>query len=143
MAAESAEPIARPPKNDRRDGLKKLARRDDLRRRRGQRGFDAIAQGRRRGEFQVGAGHRLTHGAERLELRGAAGASRHVGLDIAAVPGVELAVDQRVKQQFVFGAIHHTAPSATFQAARSIDRARASRDITVPTGTPATSAISW
>ena len=31
---------------------------------------------------------------------------------------------------------------ATVQAERSIERARASRDITVPTGTPATSAIS-
>jgi hypothetical protein len=63
-------------------------------------------------------------------------------LDVAGMDGIELAVDQRVKQQLVFGAIHRTAPSATFQAARSIDRARASRDITVPTGTPATSAIS-
>jgi hypothetical protein len=33
------------------------------------------------------------------------------------------------------------APSATVQAERSIARARANRDITVPTGTPATSAI--
>ncbi len=102
---------------------------------------------RRRGLFQVGVRHRVTHGAERFELLGAAGATRHMRLDVARMSGVELAVDQRMQQDFAFGAVHDTAPgvepSAPFHAARSIERARASRDITVPTGTPATSAISW
>ena len=86
------------------------------------------------------------HGAECFELLGAAGTTRHMRLDVARMPGVELAVDQRMQQNLAFGAVHDTAPetepSALFQAERSIERARASRDITVPTGTPATSAIS-
>ena len=106
--------------------------------------------------LQVGSRHRLAHGAERFELRGAAGATRHMRLDVAGMPGVELAVDQRMQQNFAFGAVHGTASwrrlpafaarrlrlRAAFHAERSIERARASRDITVPTGTPATSAIS-
>ena len=73
-----------------------------------------------------------------------AGATCHMGLDVARMAGIELAVDQRMQQDFAFGAVHGRSgsPSATFQAERSIERARASRDITVPTGTPATSAIS-
>jgi hypothetical protein len=63
-------------------------------------------------------------------------------LHVAGMAGVELTVDQRIKQDFRVIAVHGIAPSAPFHAARSIDRARASRDITVPTGTPATSAIS-
>ena len=65
-----------------------------------------------------------------------------MGLDIAGVAGVELAVDERMQHDFGVGAVHGVAPSATVQAERSIARARANRDITVPTGTPATSAIS-
>ena len=79
---------------------------------------------------------------ERLRgILGAAGAGHHMGLDVARVPGVELAVDQRVQQDFGFVAGHAGDPSATFHAERNMERARASRDITVPTGTPATSAI--
>ena len=63
-------------------------------------------------------------------------------LDVARMPGIELAVDQRMQQDFAFGAVHVVDPSSAFHAERSIDRARPSRDITVPTGTPATSAIS-
>jgi hypothetical protein len=63
-----------------------------------------------------------------------------------------------MKQNFEFGAVHSASPeaadpdlatadlvtsvSAAFHAERSIARARASRDMTVPTGTPATPAIS-
>ncbi len=130
--------------------LRELLRPDDFRRcsrwRHRQQRLDTAAQKRRRPLFQVGLRHRFMHGAERLELFGAAGATRDMRFDVARVPGVELAVDQRVKQDFAFGAVHDAAPetgrSAPFQADRSIDRARASRDITVPTGTPATSAIS-
>jgi hypothetical protein len=73
-------------------------------------------------------------------------------LDIAGVPGIELAVDQRMQHNFRFIASHDVVPEATagpgrvvtvsaaFHAARSM--ARASRDMTVPTGTPATRAIS-
>src|SRR4029077_7138770 len=66
------------------------------------------------------------------------------------MPGVELAVNQRMQHNFRFVASHDAVPEATagpgrvvtvseaFHAARSMARARASRDITVPTGTPAT-----
>jgi hypothetical protein len=73
-------------------------------------------------------------------------------LHVAGMSGIELAIDQRVEQNFEFGAIHCMTPeavagwevavSAAFHAERSMARARASRDMTVPTGTPATSAIS-
>ena len=74
-------------------------------------------------------------------------------LDFAGMPGIKLAVYQRMKQNFEFSAIHSASPeaadpdlapsvSAAFHAERSIARARANRDMTVPTGTPATPAIS-
>ena len=93
-------------------------------------------------------------GAERGKLFTASGTGGHVRLDITGMPGVKLAVDQRMKQNFEFGAVHSGTPgaaaepglavavSAAFQAERSMERARANRDMTVPTGTPATSAIS-
>jgi hypothetical protein len=116
--------------------LKELARRDDARRGRGQRRFDAIAQACRCGEFHVGCGHRFAHGAERFQFLGAAGAGRDMRFDVAGMKGIEFAVDQRVQQDFAFGAIHGDVPevviggdpSATFHADRNIDRARASRD---------------
>ncbi len=83
------------------------------------------------------------HCAEGVEFLRARRAGREMRLHIARVAGIELAVHKRVKHDFRLGAIHGGDPSAAFHAERSIDRARASRDITVPTGTPATSAISW
>src|SRR4029077_2726836 len=82
------------------------------------------------------------HRAQVRELFAAIRAGREVRLDIARMTGVKLVVDQRVDQDFRVGAVHGADPSSTFQRARSIERARASRDITVPTGTPTTSAIS-
>src|ERR1700734_1480272 len=69
---------------------------------------------------------------------------------LAGVPGVEFAVDQRVQQHLAVEAVHGDVPpaacngeaSAEFHAARSIERARANRDITVPTGMRAAAAIS-
>jgi hypothetical protein len=63
-------------------------------------------------------------------------------LHVAGMAGIEFPVDQRMKQDLAFSAVHGVEPSAFIHAARSMDRARASRDITVPTGMPATSAIS-
>ena len=56
--------------------------------------------------------------------------------------GVEFAVDQRVKQDLGFVAGHFGCSSSAIHAERSMARARARRDITVPTGTPTVSAIS-
>src|SRR5262249_1940033 len=75
------------------------------------------------------------------KLRGTSCALRRVPLDIASVPGIELVVDERMQHDFSFVARHERSSSA-IQAARNIARARARRDITVPTGTPVTSAIS-
>ncbi len=69
-------------------------------------------------------------------------ASGDMAFDVARVPGVEFAVDQRVKKDFSFVAGHFTCSSSAIHADRSMARARARRDITVPTGTSATSAIS-
>ena len=76
------------------------------------------------------------------QLTGAVKASRDVGLDVASVPSIELAVEQSVEQNLRFCAGHAGNPSSACHAARSMKRARASRDITVPTGAPMTSAIS-
>src|ERR1700733_8788117 len=115
--------------------------------------------------FQARSGHRLAQRADRLELSRAIGAARNMRIDVADMAGVELAVGERVQERFIIGAMcgdaHDdtdrdvpcgaacaaictgaAAPFEEFHAARSIARARASRDITVPTGTPATSAIS-
>src|SRR5580700_7192387 len=94
----------------------------------------------RGGFLQARLRHRFAYGAERLEFFCAGGAGRHVGLDIAGMAGIKLAVDERVQQDFGFVAGHD--PSSAFHAVRSMARARASRDITVPTGAPTMSAIS-
>ena len=54
----------------------------------------------------------------------------------------ELAIEKRMQQNFGFVAGHVDLPSSATHASRSNERARAKRDITVPTGTPTTSAIS-
>src|SRR4029077_9716034 len=68
-------------------------------------------------------------------------AMRRMHLNLARVPGIELAIEERMKQNFGFGAAHVDVPSSAIHAFRSMDRARAKRDITVPTGTPITSNV--
>ena len=77
-----------------------------------------------------------------MHLRGTMRAIRHMRFNLARVPGIELAIEERMKQNFGFGAGHVDGSSSAIHAFRSMDRARAKRDITVPTGTPTTSAIS-
>jgi len=86
--------------------------------------------------------HRFAHRAEVRELGGAASACRQVRFDVAGMTGIELAVDERMNEDFGVSAVHVVDPSSTRHAVRNIERPRASRDITVPTGTPTTSAIS-
>ena len=144
-AADSAVPTAKPPKkffqDARADANHDWRGAETRRRRHRQCRFDAVAQMRRRGFLQLRLRKSFAHGAERLELLRASGAGGHMGLDVAGMAGVELAVDERVQQDFGFVAVHGD-PSSAFHAERSMERARASRDITVPTGAPTTSAIS-
>ena len=73
---------------------------------------------------EVRAGHRLAHLAELRKLRRAARAAGDMRLDLAGVPGIELAVEQRVQQHPGFIARHHRSfSSAASQAARNIARA--------------------
>src|ERR1700730_4556580 len=128
----------RPPRR-----LKEFARREDARGGRRQRGFDPVAQAGGRGLLQAETRHRSTHGAERRNFSGAGGTGRQMYLDVAGMAGVKLAIDERMEQNFRICAIHGLYPSASFPARSTIERARASGDITVPTGTPATSGLSW
>src|SRR5262249_11428330 len=80
--------------------------------------------------------------AELAKLPGTVRARRDMGLHVMGMAGIELIVDERVQQHFGFVAGHFGCPSAASQASRSMERARARRDITVPTGAPTTSAIS-
>ncbi len=90
---------------------------------------------------QVAAPQGLPQIAIGRELRGAARTAGGMRFHFARMPGIELVVDQRMQHDFCFVAGHGPFSSAS-QAARNSPRARASRDITVPTGTPVTSAIS-
>src|SRR6478609_4147723 len=105
-------------------------------------GLDAPAQLERSLVARATFGNHLAHRAIILQRGGASRAARDMVFDIARVAGVEFAVDQRVKQQFSLVAIHFGCSSSAIHAERSMARARARRDITVPTGTSATSAIS-
>lgn len=92
--------------------------------------------------MQIGILDLPAHLAIGGKLRGAALAGGDMGFDIARMAGIELAIDQRVQKDFCFIASHFDCSSSAIQAVRSMARARASRDITVPTGTAAMSAIS-
>ena len=111
------------------------------RRREPDRAGDARAQRRRRGLGRQLVPQGL---AQRLDAR-ALGRERRVGgdarLDRQRIGRIELAVDGRMHQQplaFVGCAGHFCTPIVSIRRRR----ARASRDITVPIGTPVTSAIS-
>jgi hypothetical protein len=107
-----------------------------------QRGLDAPAQRERRAIAQVGAGDGLAHLSIVGQRRGAARASRNMRLDVAGMPGIELAVDQCVEKDLCLVAGHVFGSCSAIHADRSMARARARRDITVPTGAATMSAIS-
>ena len=107
----------------------------------------AVARRRRRAARRglVPRDLRPQPGGKRAELaaqRGAARAFRHVLREACRPRGVELAIMLRLDQQphLVAGAgLHRTCSAATPSSAW---RARQSRDITVPIGTPVMRAIS-
>src|ERR1700687_666894 len=90
----------------------------------------------------MGSADRLAHVAIGGKLGGASRAACDMLFDLARVPGVEFAVNQRVKKNPGLVAGHFGCSCSAIHAERSRARARARRDITVPTGTSATSAIS-
>src|SRR3954452_20662716 len=104
--------------------------------------LDAPTQRSWRLVTQIRTGDRLAHLAIGGELFGAAWAGCNMVFDLARVPGVEFAVNQRVDQNVGLVASHLGCSCSASHAERSMARARARRDITVPTGTSATSAIS-
>src|SRR6185312_16718967 len=112
-------------------------------RRPGNRGFalNPGTQSFRRRKRQPVTGKDAASLLRRGELGAAARAAFGVSLDFVRVTRVELAVDQGLHQQGGFIAFHDAFSSAS-HASRSNERARASRDITVPIGAPTTSAIS-
>src|SRR4051812_20973276 len=84
----------------------------------------------------------MTHLAKLPKLRRAVLTTGNMCFDVAGARHVEFAVDQAMQKHLCFIARHCAFSSIASHAARNIERARASRDITVPTGTPAISAIS-
>ncbi len=92
--------------------------------------------------MQIGIPNLPAHLAIGGKLRGAARAGGDMGFDVARMAGIELAIDQRVQKDFCFIAGHFDCSSSAIQAVRSRARARARRDITVPTGAATMLAIS-
>src|SRR6266478_2165773 len=82
--------------------------------------------------------------AQCLLIGAATGATGDVLLDLQRSAQIELVVHVGVDQPLRLGAIHDALPACSRRAtaARSCRRARESRDITVPMGTRAMSAIS-
>ena len=79
------------------------------------------------------------------EQLAALGAGSEMGLKVRRVGGFELVVDVRVQLTSGFKTPHARPPVRATdgpRTARSRSRARASRDMTVPIGIPATAAIS-
>src|SRR6185437_11907370 len=105
-------------------------------------GVDALAQAGGSPETQVGLADRLAHLAIGGELGSAGRTGRDMRFDLARVAGIELAIDQRVKKDACLVAGHFACSCSASHAERSMARARARRDITVPTGAPTASAIS-
>ena len=102
---------------------------------------DLGAERRGHGKAERRSAQRLFHLARGGKLGSASLTLRDMRFDLARVAGVEFAVGQRVNENACFLAGHDPFSSAS-QASRKSPRARASRDITVPTGVPVTSAIS-
>jgi hypothetical protein len=100
-----------------------------------------MLQSRRRRIAQRCGQHRLPHVTIGTQLRAAAPAARRMRFHVMGVPGIELAVEEGVEQNSGFAAGHIGIPSSAIHAWRSMERARAKRDITVPMGAPTTSAI--
>src|SRR5438309_1957310 len=78
---------------------------------------------------QLRGRHSLLHLAMGTKLRRTPRTTLQMRLHIAGMPGIELAVEEGVKQDFGFGASHVASPSSAIHAARSMDRPRARRDI--------------
>jgi hypothetical protein len=77
------------------------------------------------------------------ELSGAVPAASNVRFDITCVNDIELAIGQRMNKRFLVVAAHMIFAlfSSSNQAACTSSLAWASRDMTVPIGTPIVSAI--
>ena len=86
--------------------------------------------------------HRGAHLAELGKLHGAARAGRDVVLHLARLARLSSPSMSPCSSAGFLACHHGVFSSAASQAVRSIERPRASRDITVPIGTPAISAIS-
>jgi hypothetical protein len=92
--------------------------------------------------MQIAGGHCGSHVAIGVQLSSAALARGNVRLDLTDMPGVELVIEQCVKKNLGLVAGHLYGSSSAIHAIRSIARARARRDITVPMGAPTMSEIS-
>ena len=106
-------------------------------------GLNAGPQGVGRPVVQRGGRDRLPQGPQPLVLVGARRAFRQVVLDLEVPDQVQLAVGVGVQQVRTSRQSTSVLPRARAPAAWSCLRARDSRDMTVPTGTPATATICW
>ena len=101
---------------------------------------DVVAQRCGGGMAERGFPQRDGEGADGFFLGGAGGTGFQMAHDFQAVGGIEFAIDMGVEERAEVSAVH--AAPFWLSAADNWRRARARRDMTVPTGTAATSAIS-
>src|SRR5580704_12177327 len=96
-------------------------------RRHGQRLLDAPTQAQGRVEAQSCRRNRLLHAAMDAKLPRAPRTRLQMPLDVAGMPGIELAVEQGVEQDLGFCTSHVRDPSSAIQALRNMQRAREPR----------------
>ena len=103
---------------------------------------EPVLEAGRRIEARQPLSRGLSQRKELVLLPATSSAAADVGLELGHRTYVELVVHPGTDQTVCLGASHALSFSPATMSARSCARARDSRDITVPMGTPATSAIS-
>src|SRR5262249_2018750 len=103
--------------------------------------LDAGPQTCRGGKPQLRGRHLCMDRTKLAQVHATTRTSCDMGFHLPRKPGIELVIKEGASENFRFLAGHDSYPSAS-HAVRRMERARARRDMTVPTGAPITSAMS-